>query len=177
MKARSLFVVAAAGTIVVGYAVPAWASPGDTTVTINVIGGPLTITVPPSLGNLLDPRQDTETGATISRLLGQVQVHDGRRAGAGSGWIASATSTAFAPASGPAIPATAVSYAVGPIVKVGTATDTANDPSSLADVSAVVTATDVAGINSASWNPIITVAVPADVAANAYSATITHSVV
>jgi hypothetical protein len=178
MKASSLFVAAATGTLAVGYAVPASASSsGDTTVTINIIGGPLDITVPPSLGNLFDPRKDTATAGTISRLLGQVQVHDRRRGAAGSSWIASATSTDFTPLTGPSIPASAVSYAAGTIVKVGTATYTADDPASLADVSAVVTATDAAGVNTASWNPIITVAVPADVAANAYSATITHSVV
>jgi hypothetical protein len=41
---------------------------------------------------------------------------------------------------------------------------------------AVVTTTNVAGSNSASWNPTIQVAVPGAAVAGTYSATITHSV-
>lgn len=39
-----------------------------------------------------------------------------------------------------------------------------------------MTATGITGDNSATWNPTITVAVPGGMAANVYSATITHSV-
>ena len=61
-------------------------------------------------------------------------------------------------------------------MKVGTATYTANDPPSLAALSSVVTATGISGANSATWNPTISITIPDGTAANAYSATITHSV-
>lgn len=67
-------------------------------------------------------------------------------------------------------------YSAGSIVKVGTATYTANDPADLTGVAPAVTATGITGDNSATWNPTITVAVPGGMAANVYSATITHSV-
>jgi hypothetical protein len=88
----------------------------------------------------------------------------------------SVISTAFTPPSGPAIAASAVSYSAGSITKVGTATYTANDPGDLTGVAPAVTATGITGDNSATWTPTITVAVPGGMAANVYSATITHSV-
>jgi hypothetical protein len=70
-----------------------------------------------------------------------------------------------------------VGYTVGAIAQVGTATYTANDPGNLTGVAPVVTATGITGDNSATWTPTIGVAVPGGMAANIYSATITHSVV
>lgn len=78
--------------------------------------------------------------------------------------------------SGPAIAASAVSYTVNTIVKVGTATYTANDPANLTGASPAVTATGITGDNSATWTPTIHVAVPGSTIAGVYSATITHSV-
>jgi len=106
-----------------------------------------------------------------------VEVSDGRSAAAGSGWVASAISTAFTPLVGPAVAASAVAYSAGPITKVGTATYTPNDPSDLTGVAPVITATGITGDNSATWNPTITVTVPGGMAAGVYAATITHSVV
>ena len=40
-----------------------------------------------------------------------------------------------------------------------------------------VTATGITGDNSATWTPVISVAVPGGMAAGVYSGTITHSVV
>jgi hypothetical protein len=86
------------------------------------------------------------------RSLGIVRMTDTRGASAGAAWVASVSSTAFSSAVGPAIPASAVGYAVGTITSVGTATYTANDPRNLTGVSAAVTATGVTGDNSAEWN-------------------------
>lgn len=177
MHKNSLFILAAAGVLVVGFAAPASAAPGDSTATITITGGTLGITVPATAGNLGAARPNTVAAGTISGALGEVQVNDARSAAAGAGWVASAISTAFTPPSGPAIAASAVSYSAGAVVKVGTATYTANDPGSLTGVSPVITATGITGDNSATWNPTITVAVPGGMAANVYSATITHSVV
>ncbi|MEP7178289.1 MAG: ice-binding family protein [Pseudonocardiales bacterium] len=153
---------------------------GTVTLSSNVVttpavaGGVLSITVPASAS--LGSRATSADSATISGLFGQVQVVDGRGAAAGSGWIASVTSTAFTTPGGATIPASAVSYVAGTITRVGIATYTANNPGSLDGQSAAVTATGITGDNSATWNPTIFVALPSGMVAGVYSATITHSV-
>ena len=177
MRTRTLFVAVAAAVLMLGISVSASAdTSGDTTATITVNGGFLSITVPTDAGNL-GSHTNSVGGGTISGPLGQVQVEDGRSAAAGSGWVTSVISSAFTPPSGPAIAASAVSYTAGTIVKVGTATYTANNPGDLTGVVAAVTATGITGDNSATWNPTINVAVAGGMAAAVYSATITHSVV
>jgi hypothetical protein len=168
--------VAVTGILGTATSVPAWASPpGVTTATITIDGGALSISVPAAAGNL-GSQPDAVGGETISGPLGQVQVLDARNAAAGSGWVASVISTAFTPTSGPAIAASAVSYATGAITQVGTATYTSNNPPNLTGVAPAVTATGITGDNSATWNPTITVTVPGGMAAGVYYATITHSV-
>jgi hypothetical protein len=177
MRIRSLLVAtAAAGLLATGLALPASAAPGESTATVTVTGGALSITVPTTAGSL-GTRPNTVSGGTISGLLGQVQVTDARSAAAGSGWVVSVISTAFTPLSGPTIPASAVGYTAGTITKVGTATYTPNDPGDLTGASPAVTATGITGDNSATWNPTINVAVPGGTVAAVYSAIITHSVV
>ncbi|MEA2506798.1 MAG: hypothetical protein QOH48_1416 [Actinomycetota bacterium] len=177
MRTRALFLTTIVMMLILAIALPISAvAAGDSAATITVQGGFLSITVPPNAGNL-GTRSNTVNGGTISGALGQVQVNDARSAAAGSGWVASVISTAFTPPAGPAIAASAVSYSVGTITKVGTATYTANDPGNLTGVSPAVTATGITGDNSATWNPTVTVTVPGGMAAGVYSATITHSVV
>jgi hypothetical protein len=175
MFTRSLLLTVAAGLLVLGSAVPATALPGQTSATITVTGGALSISVPAAAGNL-GSAADSVLGGTISGPLGVVQVNDARSAAAGSGWVATVISSAFTPPAGPAIAASAVGYAAGAITKVGTATYTANDPVDLTGVVAAVTATGITGDNSATWDPTISVAVPGGMEAGVYSATITHSV-
>ena len=174
MKTRGVAIVAVAALATFAAALPASAAPGDTTATLTVTGGALSITVPASAGSL-GTRANTVAAGTISGPLGQVQVDDARSAAAGSTWTASAISTAFIGQS-PALPATGISYSAGTIGKVGTATYAANDPASLVGVAPVVTATEITGDNAATWTPTITVAVPSGSVAGTYSATITHSV-
>lgn len=174
-RLRPLLASTTAALALIASAGPA-AADGPTAATVTVTGGALVITVPTTAGNL-GTRANSVAGGTISGPLGEVQVSDARSAAAGSGWVASVISTAFTPPSGPAIPASAVSYSAGSIVKVGTATYTANAAPSLTGVAPVVTATGITGDNSATWNPTISVSVPGGMAANVYSATITHSVV
>ena len=173
MRTRNPLLAAGAIALLASAAPAAAGEPTATTITVT--GGALIITVPADAGSL-GTHVNTVAGGTISGPLGQVQVDDARSAAAGSGWVASVISTAFTPPSGPAIPASAVSYTAGPIVKVGTATYTANDPIDLTGVGAAVTASGITGDNSATWNPTVTVAIPGGAAANVYSATITHSV-
>ncbi|HVF74030.1 MAG TPA: hypothetical protein VM938_03195 [Acidimicrobiales bacterium] len=174
---RSLpFLSIASLVLALGVAAAPATAAEPTSATVSVTGGALTITVPADAGSL-GTRANSVQGGTISGPLGQVQVNDARSAAAGSGWVASVISTAFTPPSGPAIAASAVGYTAGDIVKVGTATYTANNPPNLTGVAPAVTATGITGDNSATWNPTISVAVPGGMAANVYSATITHSVV
>jgi len=177
MNRRLLLASTAAPLLILSVPLTAAAdTTGATAATVTVTGGALSITVPTDAGNL-GTRANSVAGGTISGLLGTVQVSDARSAAAGSGWVASAISTAFTPTAGPAIAASAVSYSAGAITKVGTATYTANNPSNLTGVAPVVTATGITGDNSATWDPTITVTVPGGMAAGVYFATITHSVV
>jgi hypothetical protein len=173
MRISYVLTAAAAFTLSLSAIPPAAADP--TPATLTVTGGGLSISVPSATANL-GSLANTVGGGTITGQLGQVQVNDARSAAAGSGWVASAISTAFTPPAGPAIPASAVGYTAGSIAKVGTATYTPNDPANLTGVAPVVTATGITGDNSATWNPSINVAVPGGMAAGVYSATITHSV-
>jgi hypothetical protein len=174
MKDIRTLIALAAGVLMLGVSAPASADPTAATVTIQ--GGVLAITVPTAAADL-GTRANSVAGGTISGSLGQVQVNDARSAAAGSGWVASVISTAFTPPAGPAIPASAVGYSAGTVVKVGTATYTANNPPNLTGVAPAVTATGITGDNSATWTATINVAVPGGMAAGVYSATITHSVV
>ncbi len=170
---RRTLITSLAAALALSIALPAAAN--DTTATVEVTGGSLSISAPTDAGSL-GTTANTVEGTTISGPLGEVQVTDARSAAAGSGWVASVISTAFTPPSGPTIAASAVGYTVGPIVQVGTATYTANDPADLTAASPAVTATEITGDNSATWTPTINVAVPGGMAAGVYSATITHSV-
>ena len=174
MILRNLLVVTALSAASLACALPAMADSG-TTATVTITGGALSITVPTTAGSLGSQR-NAVGGETISGPLGQVQVSDARSAAAGSGWVATVISSAFTPPAGPAIAASAISYAAGTIAKVGTATFVDNGPADLTGVSSAVTASGITGDNSATWNPTITVAVPGGMAAGTYSATITHSV-
>lgn len=177
--ARSAVVVVCSAVCLVvslGTTLPAVADgTADSSATVTLQGGGLSISAPGDAGNL-GTSSNSVGVVTISGQLGQVQVTDSRGAPAGSGWTATAISTAFTPTSGPAIGAGFVGYTSGPITKVGTATYTANDPTTLSGVAPVVTATAITGDNTATWNPTIHVTIAADMAAGVYFGTITHSV-
>jgi hypothetical protein len=115
----------------------------------------------------------SNNSSTISGLLGVVTVSDQR--GGPQTWTASVISTAFTPAAGPADPASNVSYAAGAITASGPVVATAVAAPNLTGVSTVVTGVST-GLSSASWNPTISVFVPANFAPGDYTATITHSV-
>ena len=137
-------------------------------------GGLLTISVPASAGNL-GTRANTVSDGKISGQLGLVKVTDSRTLGM-VGWVASVTATALVAQPGQSIPASAISYAAGAIGRDGTAIYTAHAAGNLANALPAVTASGVVGYNRASWDPTITVAVPAGSPAGVYSFTITHSV-
>ena len=111
---------------------------------------------------------------TFTGQLATVTVTDER--GGATAWVASVISTAFTPVpANTAVPAVNVSYGPGTITLstlVTTATPVTTD---LTGVSPVVNGTST-GLSTASWNPTITIVVPANSAPGVYSGTITHSV-
>ncbi|MET0324349.1 MAG: ice-binding family protein, partial [Ilumatobacteraceae bacterium] len=162
----------------------ALATTGAITISANTITTPgaapgaLSINVPTGVVDLgRYPNQPG--GLTVGGPLGPVQVDDTRGGTATSGWTVTVSATAFTPASGPAIPATAISYSPGPIVQVrGNVVHTVDQPSDLTNATPVVTATGASGQNAAMtmWTPSIAVVVPASAVAGIYAATVTHSV-
>ncbi|KJE23874.1 hypothetical protein FF36_01807 [Frankia torreyi] len=178
MRKSSLFLLsaAAAAAALLGSALPANAATADTVVTLTLTGGAVNITAPATA---------TLTGAIgttpVSGPLGLVTVTDTEGTEAPS-WVASVSTTNFnAPVgSGIApIPVANIHYSPGTVTRVNN-TGTANDANFTGEFVAVptVTATGGPGINSASWNPTLTVDIPPTaVAGTNYTATITHSTV
>ena len=161
--ASSFAVLAVAAATPVGAATPT---------TFTLTAGALSISAPTasvSLGSQVASTSPT----TISGPLGAVTVSDQR--GGVTAWTASVISTAFTPTAGPADPASNVSYAAGPITASATVTAFAVAANDLTGVSPVVTGAST-GISTATWNPTISVLVPANMAPGVYVATITHSV-
>ena len=154
--------------------------PTDTTVTFTVTTGALSLTAPTSA--------DLGAGApgtTISGALGPVTVTDDRALLSAS-WIATASASSWNTGGAtPAeiIPVSDIGYAVGAITTTGTITATGTDR--LAGIlagdfsgtpQAVVTGSAGVGDNTATWSPLISVAVPASAVGGAYSGTITQAV-
>jgi hypothetical protein len=114
------------------------------------------------------------TPATFTLTAGALSI-SAPTAGGTTTWTASAISTAFTPPAGPADPASNVSYGSGTITVSATVVATEVDETNLTGLSTVVTGAST-GISTASWNPTISVVVPANYAPGVYSATVTHSV-
>jgi hypothetical protein len=165
---RFLLFAASIG-VLAATALPAGAA---TPTTFTLTAGGLSISAPTGSVSLGSQVASTSS-STIAGQLGVVTVSDQR--GGVTTWTASVISTAFTPPSGPADPASNVSYAAGPITASLTVVATAVPAPDLTGVSTVVTGAS-AGISTASWNPTISVVVPANYAPGVYSATITHSV-
>jgi hypothetical protein len=142
-----------------------------TPATFQLIAGTLSISTPTASVSL-GSQVSSVTSSTMSGPLGVVTVSDQR--GGTTTWTASVISTAFTPPAGPADPASNVSYAAGTITASGVVA-TAVAGADLTGVTTVVTGAST-GVSSASWNPTISVLVPANFAPGVYAATITHSV-
>jgi hypothetical protein len=152
----------------------------DTTVTFTVTStGTLSMTAPTDafLGT-------GAVGGTISAPLGTVTVTDDRAMDAAS-WVVTASATDWTTGAGTpveTIPATDVTYSPGTITKTGVIT-TNGSVVTLANAAVlpavdptVVAGTAGVGDNGASWDPTISVAVPADAVAGDYVGTLTQSV-
>ncbi len=150
-----------------------------TSITLTVSAGVLRLTAPASAA-----LPSVAPGGTTSASLGTVTVIDARGT-TGATWTATVSATA--PATGTrtaaeTIPLTQVTYWSGPATATtGTGTFTPGELTAGAAVnlSATRTAFSLSGggiANSASWNPTVSVAVPAQAVGGGYVATVTQSV-
>jgi hypothetical protein len=146
---------------------------------ITIAGGALAITVPASTA-----LPGAAPSGTTSAPLGTVTVTD-QRGIASASWTATVTGTAFVTGGGTApetIPSTQVTYWAGPATATaGTGTFTTGQASAAAAVNLTAprtafSLTSGSPVNSVSWNPTLSVSVPAAAVAGTYTATITHSV-
>jgi hypothetical protein len=167
-----VFIASAVVLLTAATFLPAVPGAAATPATFTLTAGALSISAP-TAGVSLGSQLASTTSSTISGSLGVVTVTDQR--GGTTTWTASAISTAFTPPAGPADPASNVSYGAGTIAVSATVVATAVAATDLTGVSTVVTGAST-GISTASWNPTISVVVPANYAPGVYSATITHSV-
>jgi len=156
-------------------ATPAAGSDPDaaTTVTFAVTIGVLAITAPGTAD--LGPG---DPGTDITGTLGGPVVVTDTRAAVDASWTATAASTDFTTGgatTAETIPATDVDYDPGTITTTGdiTATGTAI---TLANAAQTVVATTGVGNNTASWDPTLTVHVPAAAVGGPYTGTLTDSV-
>jgi hypothetical protein len=167
MRKRLLF----ASCLVVLCAASAAPAGAATSTSFTLTSGALSISAPTGAVSL-GTQDVSNVSSTITGSLGPVTVSDLR--GGVTTWTASVISTAFTPPAGPADPASNVSYSVGTVTQTGVVA-TATPASNLTGVTTVVTGAS-GGISSATWNPSISILVPANLAPGVYSATITHSV-
>jgi len=148
---------------------------GSTPTTFVVETGELEISVPGAASLGLAP-----LGATsISGPLGDVTVIDSRGSVSGS-WVTTVSSTSFVTGSGTGaetIPPSDVDYDPGAAVNTtGIGTFTPGTPGDLAAPITAFSASAETGNTVVTWDPTITVHLPASVVAGDYLGTITHSV-
>ncbi|MHA7289683.1 hypothetical protein ACX80V_08570 [Arthrobacter sp. MDT3-24] len=165
---RTVLVLACSAALAGGIALPA--SAADTTTTVTITSGFLTLTAPASAA------LSTGTpGADSTVTLGDTTVTDAR-AGT-TNWIATVSLPALT-ASGQTIPTTGASYLASTAGLTGG--PTLNAPATRLDLSTtpkVSQATSVvSGNNTAVWTALLTVPIPAQVLAGTYSGTLTQSV-
>jgi hypothetical protein len=165
---KLLFLASIFGALAGMSALPAGSA---TPATFQLVAGTLSISAPTASVSL-GSQVSSVVSSTMAGPLGVVTVSDQR--GGTTTWTASVISTAFTPPAGPADPASNVSYAAGTITVSGVVA-TAVAGTDLTGVTTVVTGAST-GVSSASWNPTISVIVPANFAPGVYAATITHSV-
>jgi hypothetical protein len=181
---KSIFCVLSAAAVMgavltstaAGAAVTANASAGGdpaTTVTFAVSSGAIAMTAPSAVF--------IGAGApatTISGSVGTTVVTDDRAQLAAS-WTATASSSAFTTgAASPAetIPTGDVGYVPGAITTTGTITATGTTITLSGTAVPVVAGTAGVGNNTATWDPTLSVAVPAAAVVGTYTGTLTQSV-
>ncbi|WEO75919.1 hypothetical protein BJQ94_11060 [Cryobacterium sp. SO2] len=161
--------LAGSAALVGATTLPAFAA--DTTATVEVSGGLVSIAAPATIAFTT-----VAPGAPSTATLAGVVVTDAR-AGV-EGWVANVTLADFTGTdTADTIPAAGATYTAGTAVVVGTATvapSAAGDPAATLPVQ---TATAVTGNNTATWSATLSVPVPTDALSDTFTAVLTHSVV
>jgi hypothetical protein len=167
---RTVLVLACSAALAGGMALPA--SAANTTTTVEVAGGVLTMSAPAS-ADIVTP---VSPGDDAIFALSAISVTD-TRAGI-LGWETTASVTDFVGLDVTHIIAKVnASYDPAVTATTGAATFTAAGEVSLSAPVIVVDAADVTGNNTATWDADLTVAVPDAALADDYTAVLTHSVV
>jgi hypothetical protein len=145
------------------------AGTGDTTATFTLAGGSLDVT--PAVGAALT--DGAPGAASVSGSLGPVGISDTR--GSTAGWVMSAASTTFVDGAGSV--STGVSYSSGAATaSTGTVTPTTTGATSITAGAPVAAGEAASGNNTASYTPMLTVALPASALVGDYAGTVTTSV-
>ncbi|MGQ0483061.1 MAG: hypothetical protein ACT4O0_18795 [Pseudonocardia sp.] len=168
---RVVVPVAAVAAFTLFTAQPAFAAGADTDTTFTITGGALTVSAPTAAD--LGTQTAGITALQVTGSLGAVTVNDAR--GAITGWTASAHSTDFVSSPSASVAASAINYTPPPAIFTGIVVVVPTPAIGLDTPKTVQTAT-ATGVNTASWNPLITVLLPAGAQAGTYKATLTHSV-
>jgi hypothetical protein len=145
----------------------------DTTVTFTVTSGALSMSAP-----VVTDLGSGAPGTTISGSLGPVTVTDDRALLSAS-WTTTASATDFTTGGGtPAetVPASDAGYDPGSVTTTGTITATGTPITLSGTATPVVTGTDGVGDNTATWDPVLSIAVPASAIGGVYTGTLTQSV-
>jgi hypothetical protein len=180
MRKSTISAAVMIGTValVAGVAMPAnAATSGDTSATVTVEGGVLSVTVPTSL--TLDTTDATAIKPGSAVTADATITVDDERNGT-TGWATTVSIGAFVgDLGGNSIAPTDV--AVTPDdsnnVQTGTLTPTSANASALGlTPQTIQTASAVSGINTLSWSEAVSLTIPNDALAENYTATLTHSV-
>jgi len=177
MRKSFIIIPLIAGVVgVLGVAGPASAATSaNTTLTFTESAGAISITAP-TTATLLPALVHTGVDQTVSAAIGDVVVTDDQ--GNDAGWTASASATDFIDGAGHTIPIADASYTPTTAAVIGTATVTPTTlPALDTTATAVQTATAVAGDNTATWNPTISLTVPGTAVPGTYTSTLTQSVI
>lgn len=173
---RMAGIAAATTALVAAAAVPAAAdTTASTTTTFAVTAAELAITAPTTA-----TLPDAAPGGSTSGALGTVSVTDGRAA-LDASWVATATLDApFTTGTGTTpetIPAANVTYDPGAAIDPTPPEEfTPGSPGTLDSPVTAMSHTTGSGVNSVSWNPTLTIAVPSGAVAGTYTGTVVHSV-
>lgn len=154
------------------------APPEDIDTSFLLVEGSLAISAPSGPVGLGATPGSAGPGVVGPSPIGTVTVTDGRGLLLAGGWVASVRSSNFT-GGGTTIPATRISYGTPAAARTGPGSLilTHRSVTDLTQDRAVQTATLVIGGSTATWNPTISVAVPAGAPSGTYTATLTHSVI
>jgi hypothetical protein len=133
--------------------------------------GALAISVPASL-----ERRDLNPGESLTIEMGMATVTDTRGKGPNASWTVTAICSELSDGAGNLFGGQHFSYQVKDLTVTGGLVITTQRLTSMATLATILSATSGAGINSATWIPVITVSVPIEQIAGTYSGFITHSV-